>query len=92
MMVDRRSFDGWRRLRAKVMEQCAADDPAGLAEVMAELATAQAELAEVMAALTGASNKWGLETAHPYSHGELARELGVTREAVSKRIRNRATV
>lgn len=92
MMTDRRSFDGWRRLRAKVMEQVASDDPHGLLQVMEELAAAQAELAEVMAAMTGAGNKWNVTLDRPYSHGELARELGVTREAVSKRIRSRATV
>jgi hypothetical protein len=89
MMTDRRSFDGWRRLRAKVMEQAASDDPAGLAQIIEELATAQAELVEVMAALTGQPNKWDVHHEHPYSQGELARELGVTRPAITKRLRNR---
>jgi len=92
MMLDKRNYDGWRRLRRSVMETAAKDDPAALLQVMEELAEAQAEVAEVMAALTGQANKWGVTHERPYSHGELARELGVSREAVSKRLRNRASV
>lgn len=69
------------------MAQAAADDPAALLQLQTELAEAQTELAEVMAALVGQPNKWNVEHARPYSHGELARELGVSREAVSKRLR-----
>lgn len=86
MMDDSRAFDGWRRLGRAVMVDVSHDDPAGLAQVRAELDMMEAMYAEAMADLAGAR---GIPCAcdRPYSHGEIARALGVTRQAVTKRIK-----
>lgn len=89
MMNDKRSFDGMARLSAAVMREVATDDPAGLAQVRELLDKAEALWVEAMAALNGQENTWGIKQERPYSHGELAAALGVTRQAVSKRLANR---
>lgn len=86
MMSDSRAFDGWRRLGRAVMVDVAHDDPAGLAQVRAELDMMEAMYREAVADMAGAR---GVPMAgRPYSHGEIAKGLGVTRQAVSKLIKS----
>lgn len=89
MMTDKRSLDGWRRLGAKVMEQVATDDPAGLAEVKALLDHFGQLWVEAMAAQAGMPTTMPHGPERPYSHAEIAADLGVTRQAVTKRLANR---
>lgn len=89
MMTDKRSFDGWQRLSRSVMRDVATDDPAGLAQVRQVLDQLQADYLEAMAALTGQANKWDVTPERPYSHAELAADLGITRQAVSKKLAGR---
>lgn len=89
MMTDKRSFDGLERLSRAVMREVASDDPAGLAQVRELLDQAEALWVEAMAALNGQANRWDIVQERPYSHGEIAEALGVTRQAVSKRLAGR---
>jgi hypothetical protein len=86
MMTDKRSFDGWSRLGAKVMADVGDDDPAGLRQVRDELDRLERQYTIAMAMLAGEYCPCGGRKHTHYSHGEIARELGVTRQAVSKRI------
>lgn len=90
MMTDKRSYDGWRRLGRSVMAEVGHDDPAGLAQVRAHLDELEELWLTAMATLAGeepVEPGWG---GRSYSHGEIARELGVTRQAVTKRLAKRA--
>lgn len=86
MMDDSRAYDGWRRLGRAVMTEVSTDDPAGLRQVREHLDELERMYNQAMAELAG--NSWD-DTAGgaAYSHGEIARELGVTRQAISKRIK-----
>lgn len=86
MMNDSRAFEGWQRLGRAVMVEVATDDPAGLRQVREHLDELERMYNQALAELAG--NSWD-DTAQgaAYSHGEIARELGVTRQAVSKRIK-----
>lgn len=86
MMDDKRSFDGWRRLGPAVMKDLANDDPDGLRQVRAELDRLETLWIEAMRAQVGRPNRWNVRPARPYSHGEVAQALHVTRPAVSKRL------
>lgn len=86
MMSDSRAFEGWRRLSRAVMVEVGQDDPAGLAQVRAELDELERRYALAMAQLAG-NVPGDTVSGMPYSHGEIARALGVTRQAVSKRIK-----
>ena len=87
MMSDSRAFDGWRRLGRAVMVEVAKDDPAGLRQVREVLDELETLYAEAMADLAGAYGGRVPHGTRPYSHGEIAAALGVTRQAVSKRIK-----
>lgn len=86
MMTDKRSYDGWRRLSRAVMAEVAHDDPAGLRQVREQLDELERMYSQAMAQLAGVGATSADPDWRPYSHGEIARELGVTRQAVSKRI------
>lgn len=87
MMTDSGAYKGWRRLGREVMEQVAADDPAGLRQVREHLDELELRYRIAMSRLAGHNCPEGSCQGHAhYSHGEIARELGVTRQAVSKRI------
>lgn len=90
MMTDERVFDGWRRLGPKVMVKVSTDDPAGLRQVREELDDLRHQFAWAVAQMSGAyCDKVSCGHVH-YSHGEIARDLGVTRQAVSKLIKSAA--
>lgn len=86
MMTDKRSFDGWRRLSRAVMTEVATDDPGGLAEVRKALDEMEALWVEAMRALNGKNTSLGVKPDHPYSLGEIGADLGISRQAVAKRI------
>lgn len=83
-MLDTRALDGWRRLRASLMVKAANDDPAAIRQLMEELAEAQEELAQAARALCGMDSSIKAEATERYSQGALARELGISRPAVTK--------
>lgn len=86
MMTDERSFDGWRRLGPAVMTKVRTDDPAGLRQVRDELADLQEQWRNAVAFMAGAyCDTVSCGHTH-YSHREIARDLGVTRQAVTKLI------
>lgn len=87
MMSDSRAFDGWRRLGAAVCDQVERDDPAGLRQVRDVLDQQRAGFNLAVARLAGAHCPTSCTEHVHYSHGEIARELGVTRQAVSKAIK-----
>lgn len=86
MMDDSRAFEGWQRLGRAVTADIAGNDPGGLRQVRNELDEQERRYARAMAELAGEFCDGECSHVH-YSHGEIARELGVTRQAVSKRIK-----
>jgi DNA-binding MarR family transcriptional regulator len=87
MMDDSRAFDGWQRLGRAVMAEVSTDDPAGLRQVREQLGQLSADLNRSLAYLAGAYCPAGCQVHVHYSHGEIARDLGITRQAVSKLVK-----
>ena len=84
-MLEPQEVRRWERMTAAMLQHAATDDPEAFAQVVKVLDDARAQLPEVAEQLRAPAPPYGPGMIRCYSWGDLARPLGITRQACQQR-------